>query len=64
MYADDHLPPHFHVLGPDFGVMVELESLEIIAGVARMGDIAEALEWAGHNQDVLTAKWRELNERY
>jgi hypothetical protein len=63
MYADDHLPPHFHVLGPDFSVMVELERLEIIAGAARREDVREALEWAGQNRDVLAAKWRALNER-
>jgi len=43
MYADDHRPPHFHVVGSDFAVMVDIRSLEIISGEARTGDIAEAL---------------------
>jgi hypothetical protein len=63
MYADDHLPPHFHILGPDFAVLVGLAELEILAGGARMDDIAEALDWAADNREFLASKWSELNER-
>ena len=27
MYADDHRPPHFHIVGPDFEVLVSLAEL-------------------------------------
>ena len=63
MYADDHRPPHFHIVGPDFAVMVDIRSLEIISGEARSGDIAEALAWAKDNRLTLEKLWRELNER-
>ena len=63
MYADDHRPPHFHIVGPDFAVMVDISSMEIISGEARSGDIAEALAWAEINQAALEKLWRVLNER-
>jgi Domain of unknown function (DUF4160) len=63
MYADDHRPPHFHIVGPDFQVVVTIANLAIIAGTARRGQIAEALAWAGEHREVLAAKWVELVER-
>ena len=63
MYADDHRPPHFHVLGPDFAVMVDIRTVEIISGEARSKDIAEALAWARENQAALERLWQELSER-
>jgi hypothetical protein len=63
MYADDHRPPHFHLVGPDFAVMVDIRSLKIISGEARSGDIAEALAWTRENRATLDKLWLELNER-
>lgn len=63
MYADDHRPPHFHIVGPDFQVLVRISDLTVIAGEARPGQIAEALDWARPRQDALAHKWSELNER-
>lgn len=63
MYADDHRPPHFHVVGPDFAVMIAIDTLELISGEARTKDIAEALAWARDNQEALERLWQELNER-
>ena len=63
MYADDHRPPHFHVVGSDFAVMVDVSSLAVISGEAGLKDIAEALAWAGEHQTMLVRFWRELNER-
>jgi hypothetical protein len=63
MYADDHRPPHFHIVGPDFHVLVRISDLAVIAGQARQTQIAEALAWAQAHQDTLALKWAELNER-
>lgn len=63
IYADDHYPPHFHILGPDFAVQVELSSFEIMGGVARKSDISEALDWAFSNAEMIRRKWDELNSR-
>jgi hypothetical protein len=63
MYADDHRPPHFHIVGPDFQVLARVSDLGIIAGKARPGQIAEAMAWAAEHRDMLVLKWAELNER-
>lgn len=63
MYADDHAPPHFHIVGPDFQVLVRITDLTVIAGEARQAQIAEALQWSEANRGMLALKWTELNER-
>ena len=35
IYADDHRPPHFHIVAPDFQVLVRISDLQVIAGEAR-----------------------------
>ena len=63
MYADDHRPPHFHIIGPDFQVVVRISDLTVIAGTARRGQVAEALAWAMQHREMLALKWVELVER-
>ena len=63
MYADDHHPPHFHIVGRDFQVLVQISDFAILAGQARSGQIAEAMSWAKDQKAVLEQKWAELNER-
>ena len=63
MCADGHRPPHFHIVGPEFQVMVRISYLQVIEGEARAGQIAEAMSWAGAHRETLALKWAELNER-
>ena len=63
MYADDHHPPHFHIVGADFQVLVRIADLTLIAGAARKAQIAEAMAWAQNHREWLALKWVELNER-
>jgi hypothetical protein len=62
MYADDHRPPHFHVVAPDFQVLVRISDVLVIAG-AGPTEIAEAPAWAESHQEMPALKWAELNER-
>jgi hypothetical protein len=63
MYADDHRPPHFHIVGPDFQVVVRIADLTVTAGTARRRQIAEAMAWATEHREMLALKWVELTER-
>ncbi len=63
IYADDHAPPHFHVVGAESNALVLIEQLEVIAGLISRTDFAEAHEWAGRNRELLLQKWSEYNER-
>jgi len=61
MYPD-HAPPHFHLLGPGWSAVIEIDSLIVTRGWAPSRELGEALEWARTNHQLLTAKWAELNE--
>lgn len=63
IYADDHRPPHIHIVSPDFEVIVSLSDGSIIAGEARHLEIKEALDWVSANRERLTSLWIALNER-
>lgn len=63
LYADDHHPPHFHIVGVDFQVLVRISDLSVIAGEARPALLAEALAWAADHQQELALKSAELSER-
>jgi hypothetical protein len=63
MYADDHRPPHIHIVAPDFQALVRISDLTMIEGDAHPAEIAEALAWAQAHQEWLALKWVELNER-
>jgi hypothetical protein len=61
IYADDHMPPHFHIEGRGFRAIVEIETLMVRAGNGRRA--AEALNWARDHVDLLRAEWLRLNRR-
>lgn len=63
MYADDHRPPHFHIAGPSFEVIVQISDLTVVAGIARSKQIEPAMAWARKNKALLQEKWIALNER-
>ncbi|MCP5368560.1 MAG: DUF4160 domain-containing protein [Hyphomicrobiales bacterium] len=67
MYYQDHDPPHFHVIGPDFKARIAIEDLRILsrAGKDRPMDraIKRALEWAGEDDHRarLESAWAEYS---
>jgi hypothetical protein len=63
MYADDHDPPHFHVLGPGWSGVIDLDTLTICRGGIPKADYLEAVQWAKENSLFLLSEWRRLNER-
>jgi hypothetical protein len=59
IYADEHMPAHFHIEGRRFRAIVETM-------VVRAGDLRrtrEALTWAGTNIELLRSGWLRLNRR-
>ncbi len=62
LYAEDHVPPHFHVVTPDGEVMVRIADLQVHAGSIDRKSLRVAIEWAMQNIDLLNAEWRRLND--
>lgn len=65
MYAGDHNPPHFHLLGPDFQEVYAIRGLGLLRrrGRAPAALRRRALAWAAEHETMLLAKWAELNEQ-
>jgi hypothetical protein len=65
IYPGDHNPPHFHLRGSDSRALVDIVTLEVIAGRASKRDLAEVKAWAAkpENLALLVSEWRRLNER-
>jgi hypothetical protein len=61
IYADDHMPPHFHIEGRGFRATVEIDTMNVRAGDARRAE--EALTWRGKTSRCCTAEWLRLNRR-
>ena len=62
MFADDHMPKHFHVVGPEFEALVALSDLTILKGRRYGRQIAEVLRWAEENIEFLKDEWSRLND--
>ncbi|MGN6582939.1 MAG: DUF4160 domain-containing protein [Rhizobiaceae bacterium] len=63
VYADDHVPPHFHVAAPDCEVLVSIATLEVLQGSIDRRSLDAALKWARANMELLNNEWTRLNER-
>ncbi|MDR2213853.1 MAG: DUF4160 domain-containing protein [Pseudomonadales bacterium] len=62
MYADDHLPPHFHVrMNDGREALIVIADLQILRGNIARRELAEVVMWAQTNRSILTKKWKELN---
>jgi hypothetical protein len=63
MCADDHRPPHLHIVGSGFQAFVRISDLAAIAGEAPAARIVEPLAWVRNSKEMLALKCMELNER-
>ncbi|WP_284355501.1 DUF4160 domain-containing protein [Pseudomonas putida] len=66
LYANDHLPPHFHLRFSDGRqALIAIDGLTQLAGFGNsrvsLREMSEALEWASENRARLLAVWEELN---
>lgn len=64
MYGGDHLPPHFHVVSPDFQGVIEIETLAVIKGHVPKAVLRDVLAWARQNRPLLVAEWNRCNRRF
>ncbi len=64
VYANDHLPPHFHVVHPDFEALIEIETFAFYAGSRPSAARKDVLKWATANLPVIKAEWNRINPRF
>jgi len=63
MFANDHNPPHFHVVTANHQISIRLDDLSVMVGSMDRGSLSSALAWAAANKKVLEDEWHRLNER-
>jgi hypothetical protein len=61
MFADDHDPPHFHIITPDMEMVIAMSDFSTMKGHVRKRDYEVAMLWARGNVDLLWRRWDELN---
>jgi hypothetical protein len=59
-YPDDHNPPHFHGKYAGQDVMIEIETLDVIAGGLPTRAMRLLLEWAALHRGELMANWERM----
>ncbi|NKJ40171.1 DUF4160 domain-containing protein [Rhizobium sp. SG570] len=63
VFANDHNPPHFHVVTPDHQALVSIDDFEVIQGSIDRGSLNTAIAWAKAHKEELNNEWNRLNER-
>ena len=64
VYANDHLPPHFHAVAPDFEALIEIATLTIIRGSLSRQAGRSVMIWASENRRTIVAEWNRINPRF
>lgn len=64
IFANDHAPPHAHVVSAGHKVVVEISSASVIKGTdASARALADAVAWISANRARLLAEWNRIVER-
>jgi hypothetical protein len=64
VYANDHLPPHFHAITAEFEALIGIESLTIMRGGLPPKVRKAVLSWAARNRAVIVREWNRINPRF
>ena len=64
VYANDHLPPHFHIVNPDFEALIVIEDFSTYAGALKGPAGKAAMAWATANIAAIRAEWNRVNPRF
>ncbi len=65
VFGRDHYPPHFHTIASDEpDVLINIQILEIIAGMCKRKHLKAGLAWAADpvNRATLMVEWRRQND--
>jgi hypothetical protein len=64
VYANDHVPPHFHAIHPDFEAQIEIATMTILRGSLPPAVRRQVLEWASANIVRIKTEWNRINPRF
>ncbi len=61
MYFEDHNPPHVHVVGREFEMLVAIRDGAVLAGDVPPRVRRTALRWIADNRETLLRTWDDLH---
>lgn len=64
VYANDHLPPHFHAVGPDSQALILIETLAVDQGSLPVPARKAVLAWAAEHRTEIVREWNRINPRF
>jgi len=63
IHTDDHHPPHIHVVGPNAGAKIEIDSLQVISSYGFSSKaLKRILAFLEKNKPLLIGAWNEIHE--
>jgi len=57
MFWREHSPPHFHALYGEYEVLIDIRTMEVIAGQLPRRALALTTEWAMEHRNELMEDW-------
>lgn len=60
MYAEDHNPPHVHIVASDYEATVRIDNGRVLAGAAPAKTLRAVQKYVAKNRLALLARWLEL----
>jgi hypothetical protein len=57
MYANDHPPPHFHILFAEHRAVIDLRTLKVTEGALPKAKLRAILKWAKPLRPELVQAW-------
>jgi len=64
VYANDHLPPHFHVVSPDAEALILIADLTVLRGRIDAATRRRVWGWIETNVSAIAAEWNRINPRF
>jgi hypothetical protein len=61
MFFNDHLPPHFHVMGAGVDAAIRIADLELMAGYIDPRTARIVVQWATQNRERLENLWSAIH---
>lgn len=61
VYADDHNPPHFHVVSQETDAIVRIKDMAVMKGDKNHAHVKSAIDWANEHREKIALAWIEMN---
>ena len=62
IYFDDHLPAHFHAEYGGDEVLLNIDTLSVVAGKLSARAMSLVMEWASLHREELKAAWQKVQK--